>query len=165
MNKTGHDNAPVACATVGMMNVYPNSRNVIPGQVFLTIDIRHPNDDVLTGMDAAIRDGIAKIASDIGLESDLTQIFYYAPVSFDEGCVDSVRRGTEDCGYSARDIVAGAGHDACYMAQVAPTSMVFVPCVDGISHNEVEDAKPEWITAGCDVLLRAMLDKAGHHSQ
>ena len=165
VNKTGLDNAPVACATVGMMNVYPNSRNVIPGQVFLTIDIRHPNDDVLAGMDASIREGIAAIADGIGLQADIEQIFYYAPVPFDKGCVDSVRRGAEDCGYTSRDIVAGAGHDACYMAQVAPTSMVFVPCVDGISHNEVEDAKPEWITAGCDVLLRAMLDKAGHHSQ
>ncbi|MBT4933150.1 MAG: Zn-dependent hydrolase [Rhodospirillaceae bacterium] len=162
VNKVGLDNAPVACATVGMLNVFPSSRNVIPGRTFVTIDIRHPNDDVLAGMDKAIREGIAKIADDIGLTTELEQIFYYAPVPFDKGCVDSVRQGAEDCGYSFRDIVAGAGHDACYMAQVAPTSMVFVPCIDGISHNEVEDAKPEWITAGGDVLLRAILDKAGH---
>jgi N-carbamoyl-L-amino-acid hydrolase len=164
VNKTGLDNAPIACATVGMMSVYPNSRNVIPGQVFMTIDIRHPDDDVLTNMDAAIREGIAKIASNIGLEADLSQIFYYAPVTFDKSCIDAVRRAAEDCGYTARDIVSGAGHDACYMAQIAPTSMVFVPCIDGISHNEVENAKPAWLTAGCDVLLRAMLNKAGHHS-
>jgi len=162
VNKVGLDNAPVACATVGMLNVFPSSRNVIPGRTFVTIDIRHPDDEVLGGMDKAVREGVAKIAADIGLECELEQIFYYAPVPFDKGCVEAVRRGAEDCGYSARDIVAGAGHDACYMAQVAPTSMVFVPCIDGISHNEVEDAKPEWITAGCDVLLRAMLDKAGH---
>jgi beta-ureidopropionase / N-carbamoyl-L-amino-acid hydrolase len=162
VNKVGLDNAPVACATVGMLNVFPSSRNVIPGRTFVTIDIRHPDDDVLAGMDKAVREGVAKIAEEIGLTSELEQIFYYAPVPFDKGCVDSVRKGAEDCGYSFRDIVAGAGHDACYMAQVAPTSMVFVPCVDGISHNEVEDAKPEWITAGGDVLLRAILDKAGH---
>jgi len=162
VNKVGLDNAPVACATVGMLNVYPSSRNVIPGRTFVTIDIRHPDDDVLAGMDKAIREGIARIAADIGLTSELEQIFYYAPVPFDKGCVAAVRKGAEDCGYSFRDIVAGAGHDACYMAQVAPTSMVFVPCIDGISHNEVEDAKPEWITAGGDVLLRAILDKAGH---
>lgn len=162
VNKVGLDNAPVACATVGMLNVFPSSRNVIPGRTFVTIDIRHPDDDVLAGMDKAVREGIAKIAEDIGLQCELEQIFYYAPVPFDKGCVDSVRQGAVDCGYSVRDIVAGAGHDACYMAQVAPTSMVFIPCIDGISHNEVEDVKPEWITAGGDVLLRAILDKAGH---
>jgi len=162
VNKTGLDHAPVACATVGMLNVYPSSRNVIPGRTFVTIDIRHPDDEVLAAMDKTIRDGIAKIAEDIGLQSDLEQIFYYAPVPFDESCVEAVRNGAKDCGYSMRDIVAGAGHDACYMSQVAPTSMIFVPCIDGISHNEVEDAKPEWITAGCDVLLRAILEKAGH---
>ncbi len=164
VNKIGLDNAPVACATVGMLNVYPSSRNVIPGHTFVTIDIRHPDDDVLSDMDKAIREGVAKIAADIGLQSQLEQIFYYAPVPFDEDCVKAVRQGAEDCGYSTRDIVAGAGHDACYLSQVAPTSMVFVPCVDGISHNEVEDAKPEWITAGGDTLLRAILDKAGHIS-
>ncbi len=162
VNSIGLANAPVACATVGMLNVSPNSRNVIPGQCFVAIDFRHPDDAVLSGMDAAMREGVAKIAADIGLEADLEQIFYYAPVPFDTDCVSAVRRGAEECGYSARDIVSGAGHDACYISQVAPTSMVFVPCIDGISHNEVEDAKPEWITAGADVLLRAVLDKAGH---
>jgi len=162
VNKVGLDNAPVACATVGMINSYPNSRNVIPGQVFLTIDFRHPKDDVLKGMDEAMRAGVEKICQDIGLTYELEQIFYYAPVPFEESCVNAVRDAAKDCGYAYRDIVAGAGHDACYMAQVAPTSMVFVPCIDGISHNEVEDAKPEWITAGANVLLRAMLDKAGH---
>jgi len=161
VNQVGLDNAPVACATVGMLNVSPNSRNVIPGQVFVTIDIRHPDDEVLSQMDQAVRQGVEKIAADIGLQADLEQIFYYAPVPFDAECVAAVRQGAKDCGYSTRDIVAGAGHDACYLAQVAPTSMVFVPCVDGISHNEIEDAKPEWITAGGDTLLRAILDKAG----
>lgn len=160
VNKVGLDNAPVACATVGMLNVYPNSRNVIPGNVFLTIDIRHPDDAVLAKMDAAIRSGIDEICEKIGLGQDLEQIFYYAPVPFDEGCVNAVRNAAEACGFAHQDIVAGAGHDACYMSQVAPTSMVFVPCIDGISHNEVEDAKPEWITAGCDVLINAMLEKA-----
>lgn len=161
VNKVGLDNAPVACATVGMLNVFPSSRNVIPGRTFVTIDIRHPDDDVLTVMDKAIREGIAKIAEGIGLEYELQQIFYFAPVAFDRTCVDSVRRGAMDCSYSMREIVSGAGHDACFISQITPTSMIFVPCIDGISHNEVEDARPEWITAGCDVLLRAVLDKAG----
>ena len=162
VNRTGLDNAPVACATCGMLNVHPNSRNVIPGRVFLTIDIRHPDDEVLAKMDAAIRAGIDEICTGIGLEQELEQIFYYAPIHFDDTCIDAVRKGAEECGYPMRDIVSGAGHDACYMANVAPTSMIFIPCVDGISHNEVEDAKPEWITAGGQVLLRAVLEKAGH---
>jgi N-carbamoyl-L-amino-acid hydrolase len=161
VNRTGLDNAPVACATVGMLEVHPNSRNVIPGKVFMTIDFRHPDDDVLAKMDAAMRAGVDKITGEIGLERELEQIFYYKPVHFDETCVAAVREGAEAFGYEAREIVSGAGHDACYMAKVAPTAMVFVPCVDGISHNEIEDAKPEWITAGGNVLLRAIVEKAG----
>ena len=161
VNRIGLDNAPVACATVGMMEVYPNSRNVIPGRVFLTIDFRHPDDDVLAGMDAAFREAAQAIADDIGLEMELEQIFYFAPVHFEESCVNAVRQGAQACDYSMREIVSGAGHDACFVANVAPTGMIFIPCVDGISHNEIEDAKPEWVTAGADVLLHAILDRVG----
>lgn len=162
VNKIGHAHAPYACATVGMVQVYPNSRNVIPGRVFFTVDIRHPEDETLLKMDAELRAGIARIAEETKVEvSKLEQIFYYAPVTFDADCVASVRAGAELFGYSHRDIVSGAGHDACYLAQVAPTSMVFVPCVGGISHNEIEDATPEWIEAGGNVLLHAMLGRAG----
>ena len=162
VNKIGLDNAPVACATVGMINSYPNSRNVIPGKVFLTVDFRHPDDGVLKKMDESLRAGVKDICDDIGLDVELEQIFYYAPIHFDESCVNAVRNATKDCGFSTRDMVSGAGHDACYLAGVAPTSMIFIPCIDGISHNEVEDVKPEWITAGADVLLRAVLEKAEH---
>jgi N-carbamoyl-L-amino-acid hydrolase len=161
VNRIGLDNAPLACATVGMMKVHPNSRNVIPGKVFMTIDFRHPEDAVLAKMDAAMRAGAEKICKEIRLQLELEQIFYYAPIHFEDSCIAAVRKGAEECGYAMRDIVSGAGHDACYVAKVAPTSMIFVPCIDGISHNEVEDAKPEWITAGGQVLLRAILDKAG----
>ncbi|KVG78298.1 Zn-dependent hydrolase [Burkholderia ubonensis] len=160
VNRIGLDHAPFACATVGMMQVYPNSRNVIPGRVFFTVDFRHPDDAVLAQMDAALRDGVARIAGGIGLDTQLEQIFYYKPVAFDVDCVTAVRAAADRFGYSHRDIVSGAGHDACYLAQVAPTSMVFVPCVDGISHNEIEDATPEWIEAGANVLLHAMLSRA-----
>jgi N-carbamoyl-L-amino-acid hydrolase len=164
VNRIGLDNAPVACATVGMMEVYPNSRNVIPGRVWLTIDFRHPEDDVLAGMDAAMRKDVQAICDDIGLELELEQIFYYAPVHFEESCVDAVRQGAAACDYPMREIVSGAGHDACYMAAVAPSAMIFIPCVDGISHNEIEDAKPEWVTAGCDVLLHAVLNRVDEAS-
>ena len=162
VNRIGHQYAPLACATVGMVQVHPNSRNVIPGQVFFTVDLRHPDDAVLARMDQELRAGIADIAAATQVVTTrLEQIFYYAPVTFDRACVDSVRAAAERFGYPHRDIVSGAGHDACYLAQVAPTAMVFVPCVSGISHNEVEDARPEWITAGANVLLHAMLGRAG----
>ncbi len=161
VNKIGLAHAPFACATVGMIQNYPNSRNVIPGRVFFTIDIRHPEDAVLAEMDAELRAGIARIATETRVEVQrLEQIFYYEPVTFDADCVASVRAGAQRFGYSHRDMVSGAGHDACYLAQVAPTSMIFVPCVDGISHNEVEDVKQEWIEAGGNILLHAMLGRA-----
>jgi N-carbamoyl-L-amino-acid hydrolase len=111
-------------------------------------------------MDAALRTGVESIANKIGLTYDLKQIFYYPPVAFDAGCVEAVRRAAKHFGYSHRDIVSGAGHDACYLARVAPTSMVFTPCVDGISHNESEDISQEWATAGANVLMHAVLEKA-----
>ena len=161
VNRIGLDNPPHACATVGMIDSYPNSRNVIPGRVFLTIDFRHPDDDVLAQMDTDMRAGLANIVADIGLELEIEQILYLPPVIFNEDCVAAVRQATEAQGYARRDMVSGAGHDACNIAAVAPTSMIFIPCIDGISHNEVEDAKPEWITAGGQVLLGAMLELAG----
>ncbi|MDZ4812373.1 MAG: Zn-dependent hydrolase [Pseudomonadota bacterium] len=161
VNRIGLEHAPYACATVGMIQNHPNSRNVIPGRVFFTIDIRHPEDAVLAEMDRKVREGVARVAAETKLEvTRLEQIFYYAPIAFDPACVDSVRAAAERFGYSHRDIVSGAGHDACYLSKVAPTAMVFVPCVDGISHNEVEDATPEWIEAGGNVLLHAMLGRA-----
>jgi N-carbamoyl-L-amino-acid hydrolase len=112
-------------------------------------------------MDRKVREGVARIAAETKVEvSRFEQIFYYKPVTFDADCVASVRAGAVRFGYSHRDMVSGAGHDACYLAQVAPTSMIFVPCVDGISHNEVEDATPEWIEAGGNILLHAMLGRA-----
>jgi N-carbamoyl-L-amino-acid hydrolase len=161
VNRIGHAHAPYACATVGMLQVHPNSRNVIPGRVFFTVDLRHPDDAVLAQMDRELRDGIADVAKRTRVDvTKLEQIFYYAPVTFDAGCVKAVRDAAVRFGYTHRDMVSGAGHDACYLAQVAPTSMVFVPCVGGISHNEIEDATPEWIEAGANVLLHAMLDRA-----
>jgi N-carbamoyl-L-amino-acid hydrolase len=160
VNRIGLANAPNAVATVGMLNPYPNSRNVIPGQVWMTVDFRCPDDSVLAGMDAALRAGVDEICAGIGLEQETKQIFYYPPVAFEESCVAAVRGAAQKLGYTHRNIVSGAGHDACYIARVAPTAMIFTPCVDGISHNEIEDIKPEWATAGANVLLQAALAKA-----
>jgi N-carbamoyl-L-amino-acid hydrolase len=161
VNRVGGDFAPDARTTVGMIDSYPNSRNVIPGRVFLTVDFRHPDDDTLTQMDAALRAGVAEIAGGISLELEIEQIFYIAPVPFEDSCVAAVRNAASERGMSSRDIISGAGHDACNVAAVAPTAMIFIPCIDGISHNEDEDVKPEWVTAGAQVLLGAMLEKAG----
>ena len=160
VNAIGLSNAPLGVSTVGMLNPYPNSRNVIPGEVFMTCEFRHPVDETLSGMDAALREGVEQIAKKIGLACDVKQVFYYGPVAFDLGCVDAVRRAAKHFGYSHRNIVAGAGHDACYTARIAPTSMIFTPCVGGVSHNESEDIKQEWSTAGANVLMHAVLEKA-----
>lgn len=160
INDIGLAHAPLACATVGMMQVYPNSRNVIPGRVFMTIDIRHPDDAVLSKMDNLVRGGISDITTAAGISHDINQIFYYAPISFDSSCVRAVTEAASTCGYSARQIVTGAGHDACFIAHAAPTSMIFIPCIDGISHNEVEDIHPAWSTQGANVMLQTVLNKA-----
>ena len=160
VNRIGLSKAPLGVSTVGMLNPYPNSRNVIPGEVFMTCEFRHPIDDTLSDMDAQLTAGVEEIAKKIGLTYDLKQVFYYPPVAFDEGCVAAVRRAAKHLGLTHRDIVSGAGHDACYIARVAPTSMVFTPCVDGISHNESEEISQEWATAGANVLMHAVLEKA-----
>jgi N-carbamoyl-L-amino-acid hydrolase len=160
VNAIGHAHDPAACATVGMVQVHPNSRNVIPGQVFLTVDFRHPLADKLASMDRKLRDGIAEIVAKAGLTYEMKLVADFPPQPFEASCVDAVRRAAERLGLSTREITSGAGHDAVYMARVCPTAMIFTPCVDGISHNEAEDMKPEWATAGGDVLIQAVLEKA-----
>jgi N-carbamoyl-L-amino-acid hydrolase len=161
VNRIGHEFQPGACATVGMIQSSPNSRNVIPGKVFLTVDFRHPDDSRLAEMDKALRKVAAELASAHKVEVEVEEIWAFAATHFDADCVSAVRNGAEAAGLPHMDIVSGAGHDAVYMAQVAPTAMIFVPCEDGISHNEVENATPEDIAAGCQVLLHAMLERAG----
>ncbi len=160
VNRIGHEFQPGACATVGFIQSSPNSRNTIPGRVFFTIDFRHPDDARLSGMDKAMKERFAKIAADAGLELEIKDFWYFPPTPFDPVLVDAVREGAALHGHSAMEIVSGAGHDAVYMARVAPTAMIFVPCADGISHNEIEDAKQSDIAAGCDVLLHAILEAA-----
>ena len=161
VNRMGHEFQPDACATVGMMQVRPNSRNVIPGEVFLTVDLRHPDDERLAAMDATLRAEAARIAEGGALDLDLKQILEFPATPFEASCIAAVRDGADRFGYSHRDIVSGAGHDAVYVAKIAPAGMIFVPCEDGISHNEIENATPEDLAAGCQVLLHAMLEKAG----
>jgi N-carbamoyl-L-amino-acid hydrolase len=160
VNRIGLSHPPYACATVGMLQVLPNSRNVIPGKVFFTIDFRHPDPDILAGMGREIEAECRKVAAELMLEIDFREIWYSPPVKFAGECVGAVRKAAEELGFSNRGIISGAGHDSVYLSRVAPTGMIFVPCKDGISHNEIEDAKREDLAAGCDVLLRAIIERA-----
>ncbi|MCO4317175.1 Zn-dependent hydrolase [Phyllobacterium sp. 21LDTY02-6] len=151
---------PNAVGAIGHVDVYPNSRNVIPGKVVFTIDIRSPDLATLTAMKSEIESRAPAIARELGLGIDIEEAGHFDPVTFDEGCVTAVRNAAERLGYSHRNIVSGAGHDACWINRVAPTAMVMCPCVDGLSHNEDEEISKEWAAAGADVLLHAVLDKA-----
>ncbi|MFT4103944.1 MAG: hydantoinase/carbamoylase family amidase, partial [Burkholderiaceae bacterium] len=151
---------PYGRGTVGMVQVFPNSRNVIPGQVKFSIDLRNVGADLLERMEADLQAVLDRARRDTGLAIELQKVSSFAPCPFDATCVSAVRQAAQALGYSHMDAVSGAGHDAVYVARLAPTSMIFVPCKDGISHNEIEDAKPEHLEAGCNVLLHAMLGHA-----
>ncbi|UYQ73237.1 Zn-dependent hydrolase [Pelagibacterium flavum] len=151
---------PEAVGAIGHCDVYPNSRNVIPGKVVFTIDFRSPRQDVLDAMKARFETEAPKIAEELGLGMEIEVAGHFDPVTFDEGCVTAVRNAAERLGYSHRDIVSGAGHDACWINKIYPTAMVMCPCVDGLSHNEAEDISKEWATAGADVLLHAVVETA-----
>ncbi|MDP9901627.1 Zn-dependent hydrolase [Variovorax ginsengisoli] len=161
VRKIAMDEQPNGRGTVGYVQVHPNSRNVIPGRVTFTVDLRHGDDDGLSRMDARIRGACASLQAKGGVTVSIEQTVYFPPVRFAAPLVNAVRLGAQRAGLSHQDIVSGAGHDAVYVARVAPAAMIFVPCKDGISHNEIEDAKPEHLAAGANVLLHAMLDRAG----
>ncbi|PMU17905.1 MULTISPECIES: Zn-dependent hydrolase [unclassified Pseudomonas] len=161
VNQIGLEQGAEGRATVGMANIFPNSRNVVPGRVFFSVEFRHPDEAVLGYQDRQLHAAVARIAEGIGLQHSVKQIFQYAPIAFDPECVEVVRASAQALGYSHRDMISGAGHDACYLNRVAPTAMIFVPCVEGLSHNEAEEIHPQWSTAGADVLLQAVLAKAG----
>jgi N-carbamoyl-L-amino-acid hydrolase len=158
INQIGWQHAPDAVATVGLIESKPNSRNVVPGTVFFTIDLRHPSDAVVAEMEATMRDALQRIAAEGGLEIAIDCVWDSPAVRFDAACIDAVRRAAEAAGYGHRDIVSGAGHDSAYIARVAPTTMVFVPCENGLSHNEAEHAEKADVIAGANVLLRAVLE-------
>ncbi len=149
--------APAGRGTVGEMRLLPNSRNVIPGQVQFSVDVRHPEAAILAQMDEAVRALVARVALETGLAITLTDIAHSAPVPFDPGLLAIVREESTAMGLKGRDIVSGAGHDACNMARAYPSALIFSPCTDGISHNEAEDMKPAWAEAGANVLLRTAL--------
>ena len=152
--------APHAVGAIGHIDVYPNSRNIIPGKVVFTVDFRHPNKEVIQDMEDRMRKSAADIAKKIGLTMDIEKVGNFDPVEFDKDCVEKVRDAAKTLGYSHMNIVSGAGHDACWINRVAPTAMIMCPCVDGLSHNEAEEITKEWSTAGADVLFHAVVNTA-----
>ena len=161
--QVAHRQAPHGRATIGEFQAYPGSRNTVPGRVRFTVDLRHPDRATMDAMDYALREAFAQAQGRLGGRIDfrVEQIWYAPPVAFDAACIAAVRDATLALGLLAREIVSGAGHDAVYMARVVPTAMIFVPCKDGISHNEAENASPEACTDGANVLLHAVLARAG----
>jgi len=146
--------------TVGQLVVLPNSRNVVPGEVRFSVEFRHPSDAEVDRLDAEFPPAAEALARDCGVALRLTTLFKIPAQPFDPVCVDLVRQGAARLGYSAREIVSGAGHDAVYVARHVPTAMIFTPCKDGLSHNEAESIQPEEAEAGCQVLFEAVLARA-----
>ena len=153
--------APHGRGTVGMVHIHPNSRNVIPGEVKFSIDLRNSTDALVDQMADEVKAFAARMSQQSGLPIKIELVSTYSAIGFHQDCIDAVARATNKLGYSNMPVVSGAGHDAVYMAKLAPSGMIFIPCKDGISHNEIEDAQPEHIEAGCNVLLHAMLERAG----
>jgi N-carbamoyl-L-amino-acid hydrolase len=151
---------PNAVGAIGHIDVYPNSRNIIPGQIVCTVDMRTHLLDILEAMVAEFEEKAPKLCSDIGVDFECSIVGQFNPPAFDEGCVSAVREAAEELGYSHMDIVSGAGHDACWINDLAPTAMIMCPCEDGLSHNEAEEISKEWAQAGTDVLLHAVLNTA-----
>ena len=151
---------PDAVGAVGQCNVYPNSRNIIPGKVVFTIDFRSPSFDTQDDMEKRLYEGAKSICKDLDLELEIEKVGHFDPVTFDKECVSKIRGAAERLGYSHRDIISGAGHDACWINKVAPTAMVMCPCVDGLSHNEAEEISQDWAVAGSNVLFHAVLETA-----
>lgn len=161
VNRIGREGGDEACATVGILDVHPHSRNVIPGRCFLTVDLRHPDDATLAGFDARFRREAEAACRALGLGVEITEFWQFPSTPFDAALVGRVRDAAAALGLPHRDIVSGAGHDAVYVAKVCPTAMIFIPCENGISHNEAENIRPEDAGRGCAVLFEAVAATAG----
>ncbi|MDC8831932.1 Zn-dependent hydrolase [Alteromonas gilva] len=152
--------APLARATFGDIKAEPGSRNTVPARLTLAVDLRHPDQQILAEMDAKFRAITKRSCEKFGLSYSIKDEWHSPAVAFNSDCVDAVRAATEHYGYDYEEMFSGAGHDSVYTSRVVPTSMIFIPCEKGISHNEAENATPEDIEAGCNVLLGAVLAMA-----
>ena len=157
VHEVGMDHLP-GVASVGLIENRPNSRNVVPGEVFFTVDLRHPDDAVLDRMETEYRAALQEVAAADKLDLDEKRIWISPAVKFDPRLIECVKAGAEKSGFTTREMASGAGHDAAYIARVAPTTMIFVPCLGGLSHNEAESTSFEECSAGAQVLLNAVLE-------
>jgi len=146
-----------ALSTTGVIDAYPNSRNVVPSRVFMTVDLRHTKVEVLDRMEKKLEEVVSAVCSQHQVSETLDRLWDSPPVKFDAECVEVVRESAKKSNSPLREIISGAGHDAVYVSRVAPTAMIFIPCKDGISHNEIESATPEHVGVGASVLLEAVL--------
>ncbi len=155
----GYQHAPDGRATIGMANVTPNSRNVVPSRVVCSVEFRHPQSAALEAMEAALHQATESLSAR-GVSANVERIFDYAPIAFDATCLARTENAVAALGYSSKSMVSGAGHDTCYVSKIAPASMIFIPCVKGISHNEAEKILPAWSEKGANVLLHSVLSAA-----
>ena len=160
VHKIAMENQPQAVGAIGQCNVFPNSRNIIAGKVVFTIDFRSPSFETQDSMEKALNEGAKRIAKELDLDIEMEKVGHFDPVTFDQGCVDSIKKASDRLGYSRREIISGAGHDACWINRSAPTAMVMCPCIDGLSHNEAEEITKDWSTAGANVLFHAVVETA-----
>jgi N-carbamoyl-L-amino-acid hydrolase len=158
--RIARDHGPSAVATIGQATIANPSRNVIPGEITFALEFRDPQSETLDALDSEIRKAISETAERRRVEITLEQIWRKEPVVFTPEIVDKVEAAAKALGLSHRRMISGAGHDACNLAKTIPTAMIFVPCKDGISHNELEDATPEDCAAGANVLLHTVLSLA-----
>jgi len=157
INHIGHAHGSDARATVGRVQVQPNSPNVIAGKVLFTVEFRHPTQPVLEAMDQALHTALTHIASENRLDIEIDPVLSFAPIAFDRHVLEVIGHTAQQLGHIPRDMVSGAGHDACHLSKIAPTAMIFIPCIKGISHNEREDVKPQWSAAGAQMLLHTLV--------
>ena len=153
--------APAGVGTIGVAHIRPGSRNTVPGSVCFTLEFRHSDAERLEAMRRAAEAAAQQISADRGVRIELDCIWQKAPVTFDPNVVAAIARAAERCGYDFIRMTSGAGHDAVAVAKVMPTAMIFIPCKDGISHNEAESATPQDCAAGASVLLHSVLELAG----
>jgi len=156
INQIGQKHGNDARATVGKTNVQPNSSNVVASQVTFSVEFRHPSQTALEDMDNELRTSFANIAAQNNLQLNIKELFSFAPIDFNEHVLDIIRQTTAELGYQQQDIISGAGHDSCYLNEITKTAMIFIPCKDGISHNELEDITDEWATIGAHVLTNCL---------
>jgi N-carbamoyl-L-amino-acid hydrolase len=160
VNHIANKNQPNALGSVGHIEVSPNSRNVIAGNSLFTVDIRSPDINKLVKMENELKQMTTDICKKYKIEFEMIQIGGFDPVAFDKECLNNIRNSANKFGYSHKDIVSGAGHDACWINTVAPSAMIMCPCVDGLSHNEAEEIKPEWASSSTNVMLHAAIASA-----